>query len=111
MKVDFDASKMAPFALLEEPQLTFDPADQSLDVNPLRGLDLFGPYSSATFRAYTPALRIASVAPLRGLAGLRDLIDTLRSNQKPGDRKEYVPPLMATQNAPAVAGPKCATEA
>jgi hypothetical protein len=91
MSAIFDASKLAPFALLEEPQLTFDPADTSLDVNPLRGLDHYGPYSSSTFRVYTPALRVASIAPMSGLAGLRDLIDTLRASQKPGDRKEYVP--------------------
>lgn len=98
MSVDFDTSKLAPFALLEEPQLTFNPSDTSLDVNPLRGLDSYGPYSSSTFRTYTPALRLASIAPASGLAGLKNLIDTLRSSQKPGDRKEYVPHFRCFSN-------------
>lgn len=98
MSVDFSASKLAPFALLEEPQLTFDPANTSLDVSPLRGLAGYGPYSSSTFGTYTPALRVASIAPMSGLAGLRGLIDTLRSSQKPGDRKEYVPHFRGFEN-------------
>jgi hypothetical protein len=91
MSSTFDASKLAPFGLLNEPQLTFDPSDRSLDVNPLRGLDAFGPYSVSTFRTYTPELRVASIAPSSGWAGLRNLIDTLRASHAPGDRKEYVP--------------------
>lgn len=91
MNSTFDASKLAPFGLLNEPQLTFDPSDQSLDVNPLRGLDAFGPYSVLTFRTYTPELRVASIAPSSGWAGLRNLIDTLRASHAPCDRKEYVP--------------------
>lgn len=87
----FVASKLAPFGLLNEPRLTFDPSDQSLDVSPLRGLDTFGPYSGSTFRTYTPKLRLASIAPSSGREGLRKLIDTLRVSQAPGDRKEYVP--------------------
>ncbi len=91
MSLTFDASKLAPFGLLNEPHLTFEPSDQSLDVNPLRGLDTFGPYSASTFRTYTPELRVASIAPSSGWTGLKNLIDTLRVNQAPGDRKEYVP--------------------
>jgi len=91
MSSTYDASKLAPFGLLDEPQLTFDQSDQSLDVNPLRGLDGFGPYSASTFRTYTPELRVASIAPSSGWTGLRNLIDTLRVSQAPGDRKEYVP--------------------
>lgn len=91
MSSDFSASKLAPFGLIDEPHLTFDPSDQSLDVNPLRGLDAFGPYSDSTFRTYTPQLRLASIAPSSGLPGLRTLIETLRTSHAPADRKEYVP--------------------
>ncbi len=98
MKTDYEASKQAPFSLLEEPLLSFRPDDQSLDVNPLRGLDSFGPYSSATFSTFTSQLRVATIAPSSGWAGLRSLIETLRTRQQPGDRKEYVPPFRGFQS-------------
>ena len=87
----FDASKLAPFGLLNEPELTFDPLGKCLDVNPLRGLDTHGSYSASTFKTYTPELRVASIAPQRGWPGLKSLIETLRTRHMPGDRKEYVP--------------------
>lgn len=87
----YNASKLPPFSLLDEPQLTFSPDDTSLDVNPLRGLDRYGAYSSTTFATYTPALRVASLGPAGGRSRVRELIETLRSNHAPGDRKEYVP--------------------
>lgn len=91
MKVDYKGSKLPPFSLLDEPFLTFTPKDTTLDENPLRGLDRYGPYSSLTFPNYTPAVRIATLAPAGGWAGLRALVTTLRSSHMPGDRKEYVP--------------------
>ncbi|HEY0464128.1 MAG TPA: hypothetical protein VGC79_07970 [Polyangiaceae bacterium] len=111
MNTDYEASKLAPFSLLEEPLLSFRPDDQSLDVNPLRGIDSFGPYSSATFSTFTSQLRVATIAPSSGWAGLRSLIETLRSPQQPGDRREYVPPFRGFQsvfNVPLVAAPALA---
>lgn len=108
MSADYKASRLPPFALLDEPQLTFDCDDTSLDVNPLRGLDRYGPYSSATFSAYTPALRIATLAPASGWAGMRQLIETLRSSHQPSDRKEYVPAFRGFEQifgVPLVAAP------
>ncbi|MEO1750053.1 hypothetical protein [Thiofaba sp. EF100] len=87
----YNASKLPPFSLLDEPQLAFSSDNMSLDVNPLRGLDRYGAYSSATFATYTPALRLASLGPAGGRSRVRDLIETLRSHHAPGDRKEYVP--------------------
>ncbi len=91
MRAEYTASKMPPFCLLEEPLLTFNPDDTSLDVNPLRGLDQYGAYSSLTFQNYTASLRIATMAPSGAWANLRSLVNTLRSAHTPSDRKEYVP--------------------
>lgn len=91
MNARYDLSKLPPFTLLDEPQLSFDTNDSQLDTNPLRGLDHHGPYSLSVFRTFTPALRLATVAPASGWDGLKNLVATLRSQQQPGDRREYVP--------------------
>ncbi len=98
MNGDYSGSKLPSFALLDEPLLTFNPEDTTLDVNPLRGLDLYGAYNSLSFQSYTPALRIATLAPAGGLANLRALVNTLRSNHSPSDRKEYVPVFRGFEN-------------
>ncbi|MEX1236977.1 MAG: nuclease PIN, partial [Pseudomonadales bacterium] len=87
----YDTSKLPPFSLLNEPELTFNPEDTALDVNPLRGLDRYGGYSSAVFSVFTPELRIATIGPASGRRQLRGLIEILRSTQAPSDRKQYVP--------------------
>ncbi|HWU35831.1 MAG TPA: hypothetical protein VN023_11405 [Methylovorus sp.] len=89
--MDYNASKLPPFSLLNEPELTFNPENTQRDVNPLRGLDRYGPYSSSIFSKFSPALRIASVFPASGRKGVVDLVDTLRMSHAPADRKEYVP--------------------
>lgn len=91
MSANYTASKLPPFTLLDEPLLTFNSDDTSLDVNPLRGLDSYGAYSSPTFGSYTPTLRIATLGPASGWGNLRTLVNTLRSGHAPSDRKEYVP--------------------
>ncbi|HEY6871350.1 MAG TPA: hypothetical protein VI298_01355 [Geobacteraceae bacterium] len=91
MSGDYTGSQLPSFSLLDEPLLTFNPDDTLLDVNPLRGLDLYGAYNSLSFRSYTPTLRIATLAPAGGWANLRTLVNTLRSSHAPSDRKEYVP--------------------
>lgn len=87
----YNMSKLPPFSLLDEPDLTFSPEDTSLDVNPLRGLDRYGGYSSSVFSEYTPELRIATIGPTSGWKQLRGLVGILRSAQAPSDRKQYVP--------------------
>ncbi|ACE83104.1 argonaute/piwi family protein [Cellvibrio japonicus] len=87
----YDTSKLPPFSLLDEPLLTFNPEDTSLDVNPLRGLDRYGGYSSAVFSTYTPELRIATIGPASGWEHLRGLVNILRTTHAPSDRKQYVP--------------------
>lgn len=73
MSADYSASKLPPFSLLEEPLLTFNTEDTSLDVNPLRGIVQHGAYSSSIFPTYTPELRIATVGPVGGWNNLRTL--------------------------------------
>jgi hypothetical protein len=87
----FNSSKLPPFALLSEPQLTFSPDDTSLDVNPLRGLDRYGGYSSSLFSTYTPELRIATIGPASGWKQLRELVKILRNTHAPSDRRMFVP--------------------
>ena len=91
MSVDYTKSKLPPFALLNEPNLSFDIDDASLDVSPLRGLDRFGPHSSDFFPNFTPELRLATMGPQSGWPQLRQLVTTLRSNHAAADRKDYVP--------------------
>jgi hypothetical protein len=111
MSADYTVSKLSSFCLLDEPPLTFNPDDTSLDVNPLRGLDRYGAYSSLTFPSYTPALRIATLAPAGGWANLRTLVNTLRSNHAPSDRKEYVPAFRGFENVFGVPLVAASTEA
>lgn len=91
MSAAYASSRLAPFSLLDEPLLTFNPEDSALDVNPLRGLDQYGAYSSSVFPTYTPALRIATMGPASGWNRLPGLIQILRSTHAPSDRKQYVP--------------------
>src|SRR5437879_1360937 len=89
--MDYPASKLPPFTLLDEPNLTFAPGDARLDVSPLRGLDRHGPYSSGTFPLYTPQLRLATLGPASGRDNVAELVNTIRASHVPGDRREYVP--------------------
>lgn len=110
--MDYNASKLPPFSLLNEPELTFNPENTQRDVNPLRGLDRYGPYSNSIFSKFSSALRIASVFPASGRKGVVDLVTTLRMPHASADRKEYVPayrgfqeifgvPLIGAQNKKA----------
>ena len=55
-------TKLPPFTLLDEPDLSFSPSDVTqVDVHPLRGLLNFGPYSKGSFGSYTSRVRIATV--------------------------------------------------
>src|SRR5438046_142853 len=63
LNADYITSKLPPFTLLDEPELTFKPGNALADVSPLRGLDRHGPYSSASFPLYIPQLRLATLGP------------------------------------------------
>lgn len=94
----YQKSKLPPFSLLDEPELTFCPQNNYLDVNPLRGLDRYGGYSSGVFSAYTPELRVATIAPESGWRKLPGLVEIIRSSQAPTDRKTYVPKFRGFEN-------------
>jgi hypothetical protein len=86
------ASMLPPFALLDEPLLSFSPSDtRQVDVHPLRGLVNFGPYSKGSFGGYTPQIRIATVGPESAFRRRGELMTSLRSSHRPSDRSEYVP--------------------
>lgn len=92
MPYDYSFSKLPPFTLLDEPQLSFSPDRlEERDLHPLRGLVNFGPYSKTVFSPYTPNLRIATIGPVDGVAKVGNLMRMLRECHKPSDRKEYVP--------------------
>lgn len=88
----YTKSKIGPFTLLDEPKLSFSPDGNSLDVNPLRGLNHFGPYSGSSFIRFTPELRLATMGPAIGWPSIRELVSTLRVSHQPHDRPNYVPP-------------------
>lgn len=87
------ASRLAPFTLLDEPLLSFSPSDpEQVDVHPLRGLVNFGPYSKGSFGGYTSQIRIATVGPESAFKRRGELMASLRGSYQPSDRTEYVPP-------------------
>jgi hypothetical protein len=86
------ASRLPPFTLLDEPLLSFSPADaKQVDVHPLRGLVNFGPYSKGSFGGYTSQVRIATVGPEGAFMRRGELMKSLRNSYQPSDRSEYVP--------------------
>ncbi|WP_316683987.1 argonaute/piwi family protein [Ralstonia holmesii] len=107
--MDYNLSKVPPFSLLDEPELTFNADDTAIDVNPLRGLLRFGAYNGPTFSGYTPELRVAAIAPVSGWPRLRGLIDTVRAGHEAKDRANYVPAFPGFEGlfkVPLVAAPK-----
>jgi hypothetical protein len=92
MTINYDAANLPPFSVLDEPLLAFSGDDQrQRDIHPLRGLRRFGAYTQASFKSYTPQLRVATVGPESGRIQVGNLINTLREKHKPSDRAEYVP--------------------
>lgn len=92
MPIDYDAANLPPFSVLDEPLLAFSADDQrKCDIHPLRGLRRFGAYTQASFKSYTPQLRVATVGPAGGRTQVGNLIKALRERHKPSDRAEYVP--------------------
>ncbi len=107
--MDYQTSKLPPFSLLAEPELTFNSENTALEVNPLRGLKRYGAYNSTAFEGYTPKLRVAIVAPAAGWPKIRDLVETLRTSHAAGDRRNYVPHYPGFEElfrVPIVAAPK-----
>lgn len=86
------ASKLPPFTLLEEPLLSFSPANSGdVDVHPLRGLVRYGPFSKGSFFHFTAKVRVATVGPESTFKRRGALMASLRDSYDPSDRSEYVP--------------------
>ena len=80
-------TKLPPFTLLDEPNLSFSPSDTAhVDVHPLRGLVNFGPYSKESFGSYTSRVRIATVGPESAFRRRGDLMRLLLNVHRPSDR-------------------------
>lgn len=85
-------SKLPPFTLLDEPELSFSPSDPAqIDVHPLRGLVHFGPYSKGSFGGFTSSVRIATVGPESAFKRRGELMRSLLGTHAASDRSEYVP--------------------
>lgn len=112
MATNFAASKFPPYTLLDEPLLAFAPGDnRATDVNPLRGLVNFGPYTKSVFKPYTPELRVATVGPVGSWLQRGELMKMLQVPHEPGDRREYVPRYPGFENlfgVPLMAAPAAA---
>ena len=78
--------------LLPEPYLSFDPTDTNqVAVNPLMGLQEFGPFSSRVSGTYSDKLKIALLAPANDLQRLRTHLNELVHPQDPKERHSYLP--------------------
>jgi len=77
---------------LTEPQLAFDLVDPNQrHVNPLVGLDRFGPNSARTLGVFVPEIRIAMLSPAPDLTRLRQQLNELWVPQQPRERVDYLP--------------------
>ncbi|MEJ8476032.1 hypothetical protein [Roseibium algae] len=87
-------TKLPPFTLLDEPDLSFSPVDATqVDIHPLRGLANFGPYSKGSFGGYTSRIRIATVGPGSAFKRRGELMLSLRSAHRPSDQPHLSGPL------------------
>ncbi|MEZ0035250.1 hypothetical protein ABIF68_005620 [Bradyrhizobium japonicum] len=92
MSAPASLTKLPPFTLLDEPDLSFSPSDAThVDVHPLRGLANFGPYSKGSFGSFTSRIRVATVGPESAFRRRGELMLLLRNAHRPSDRSEYVP--------------------
>ncbi len=88
------STKLPPYRVLPEPVLAFD-ADRSdaRHIHPLSGLIDFGPYSRATFAAFRPSVRVATITPADTQKDVFDFLKSLQVAHKPTERFGYLPPF------------------
>jgi hypothetical protein len=78
---------------LDEPLLAFDPVDVTqVAVNPLVGLQAFGPFSAGLSNRFGATIRIALLAPAEDLPRLRHQLNELVRQHQPRERRNYLPP-------------------
>lgn len=85
-------SELQGFWELREPRLSFDPTDRAqVALNPLVGLERFGPFSTRVFSSTETVFHIALLAPDDDLPRLRGQLNELVHPQTRRERKEYLP--------------------
>ena len=78
---------------LDEPLLAFDATDAAqVAVNPLVGLQRFGPFSARLSDRFGGTIRIALLAPAEDLPRLRQQLNELVHQHLPRERRTYLPP-------------------
>jgi hypothetical protein len=83
-------SEIAPAIWFPETELLFHPdRPTDRDIHPLRGLQRFGPYSSASF--ISNPIQIATIAPHMESAPLFNFLRELDQSFKPRERADYLP--------------------
>lgn len=81
-----------PHLQLSEPALVFDPKDsRQQHLNPLAGLDEFGPYSAAAWTATSQHAKVAILAPANAVEPVRHLLNELWKQAEPRERTDYLP--------------------
>ena len=84
--------KVSPYTVIQEPLLSFDPGDASQQaLNPQIGLDKHGPFSARHWPEQSATVRIAMLAPEADLARLKRLLNEIHSEQRPFERRDYLP--------------------
>lgn len=82
----------APYAVLDEPLLSFDPMDAAQrHVSPLSGLLTHGPFSVRNWPEDSARVRVAMLAPASDLSRLRQLLNEIHLPQQPSERRDYLP--------------------
>lgn len=83
------SSEIGSSVLLPEPDLLFHPdRPTERDINPVRGLARFGPFSSAFF--ISNPIQIATITPFRESQRLFSFIRALDQRYRPKERTEYL---------------------
>ncbi|MDQ3688940.1 MAG: hypothetical protein M3406_02695 [Chloroflexota bacterium] len=85
-------AEIGAYRRLPEPELLFDLADPTKrHAHPLHGLLQHGPLSQSAMTLLSPQIRLAPITPHQELAPLSGLIDELRRQHRPKERRPYLP--------------------
>ena len=83
---------LAPYHVIEEPLLCFDPVDVSQQaLNAQVGLVQHGPFSARNWPDESVSVKIAMLAPAPDLQRLKDLLNEVHSRQRAQERHAYLP--------------------
>ncbi|NKQ51966.1 hypothetical protein HFP15_03615 [Amycolatopsis sp. K13G38] len=78
---------------LAEPDLAFDPADsRQRHPNPLVGIGTFKPFAPGTLSGERRQVRVATLGPADARSQMKMLLEELRVEAAPTERREYLPP-------------------